>query len=94
MDFKMFCTGEYMRKIKDAYTDDIIYATSQFVVVDRLYDSGNLSVIVKRKNSVKVICLATIDSVYNAWYDDKINYSDVKEILTAFKTHNELCYSY
>ena len=42
MDFKMFCTGEYMRKIKDAYTDDIIYATSQCSTIFKRMPQVNL----------------------------------------------------
>ena len=94
MDFKMFCTGEYMRKIKDAYTDDTIYYAGRFAVVDRYTDSGNLSVIVKSRCDNKFVCNATIDGVFSALRGDKISYADFKEILTAFKTHKELCYSY
>ena len=94
MGFKMFCTGEYMRKIKDAYSDDVIYFAGRFAVVDRYTDSGNLSVIVKSRCSNEFVCNATIDGVFSALRGDKINYADFKEILNAFKTHKELCYSY
>ena len=94
MDFKTYCSKEYMRKIKVAYTDDIIFYAGRFAVVDRLTDSGNLSVIVKSRYNNEFVCNATIDGVYSALHEDKINYADFKEILHAFKTHNELCYSY
>ena len=94
MDFKMYCSKEYMRKIKDAYTDDTIYFVGRFAVVDRYTDSGNLSVIVKCRCDGEFVCNATIDGVYSALRGDKINYADFKELLHAFKTHNELCYSY
>ena len=94
MDFKTYCSKEYMRKIKEAYSDDIIYYVGRFAVVDRYTDSGNLSVIVKSRCDNEFVCNATIDGVYSALRGDKINYADFKEILTAFKTHNELCYSY
>lgn len=94
MDFKTFCSKEYMRKIKDAYTDDTIYFAGRFVVADRYTDSGNLSVIVKSRCDGEFVCNATIDGVYSALRGDKINYADFKEILNAFKAHDELCYSY
>ena len=94
MDFKTYCSKEYMRKIKGAYTDDIIYSAGRFAVVDRYTNSGNLSVIVKSRCDNEFVCNATIDSVYSALRGDKISYADFKEILTAFKAHDELCYSY
>ena len=94
MDFKIYCSKEYIRKIKDAYTDDIIYYAGRFAVVDRYTESGKLSVIVKSRYKDEFVCNATIDGVYNALRGDKINYADFKEILNAFKTHKELCYSY
>lgn len=94
MDFKTYCSKEYMRKIKDAYSDDTIYYVGRFEVADRYTDSGNLSVIVKSRCDDKFVCNATIDGVFNALRGDKISYADFKEILTAFKAHDELCYSY
>ena len=94
MDFRTYCSKEYMRKIKDAYSDDIIFYAGRFAVVDRYTDSGNLSVIVKSRCDNEFVCNATIEGVYSALRGDKISYADFKEILTAFKTHNELCYSY
>ena len=94
MDFKTFCTGEYMRKIKDAYIDDIIFYAGRFAVADRYTNSGNLSVIVKSRCNNEFVCNATIEGVYSALHGDKISYADFKEILTAFKAHDELCYSY
>lgn len=94
MDFKTYCSKEYMRKIKDAYIDDTIYYAGRFEVADRYTDSGNLSVIVKSRCNNEFVCNATIDSVFSALRGDKISYADFKEILTAFKTHKELCYSY
>ena len=94
MDFKMYCSKEYMRKIKDAYSDDVIYFAGRFAVVDRYTDSGNLSVIVKSRCDGEFVCNATIDGVFSALRGDKISYADFKQILTAFKAHDELCYSY
>ena len=94
MDFKMYCSKEYMRKIKDAYIDDIIFYAGRFAVADRYTNSGNLSVIVKSRCDGEFVCNATIDGVYSALRGDKISYADFKEILTAFKVHDELCYSY
>ena len=94
MDFKTYCSKEYMRKIKNAYIDDVIYFVGRFAVADRYTDSGNLSVIVKSRYDNEFVCNATIDGVYSALRGDKISYADFKEILTAFKAHDELCYSY
>ena len=94
MDFKTYCSKEYMRKIKDAYSDDVIYFAGRFAVVDRYTDSGNLSVIVKSRCDNKFVCNATIDGVFSALRGDKISYAYFKEILTAFNAHEELCYSY
>ena len=94
MDFRMYCSKEYMRKIKDAYSDDVIYFAGRFAVVDRYTDSGNLSVIVKSRCDGEFVCNATIDGVFSALRGDKISYADFKQILTAFKAHDELCYSY